>query len=291
MYIEEKYLSFKNYHTYCRVVGKKTKQAPLVLLHGGPGSCHDYFEVLDELAELSERQIISYDQLGCGLSSIPSNPKFYCMETWIAELINLRQQLHLDEIHLLGQSFGGMLALAYLCDYQAQGVKSLILSSTLSSFSLWVQEQHRLIKELPTNMQAAIAQAETSLDFSHPAYLIANSEFMKRHVYEVTEQSPSVLKRPRKIGSLAYKTAWGPNEYHPNGNLKNFEYTHRLSELTLPTLITSGTDDLCTPLIAKTMYDQLPYAKWELFANCRHMPFVDNHSAYLQTLQTWLAMV
>ncbi|MCQ5178461.1 alpha/beta fold hydrolase, partial [Faecalibacterium prausnitzii] len=68
---------------------------------------------------------------------------------------NVREQLGLDQIHLLGQSWGGMLALIYLCDYQPKGVKSLILSSTLASAKLWSQELHRLIKYLPKGKQAA----------------------------------------------------------------------------------------------------------------------------------------
>ena len=73
MQITEKYLPFGNWQTYCRIVGEATDRAPLLLLHGGPGSSHNYFEVLDQVAEKSGRQVIMYDQLGCGNSSIPDD--------------------------------------------------------------------------------------------------------------------------------------------------------------------------------------------------------------------------
>ena len=113
MQITEKYLPFGNWQTYCRIVGEATDRAPLLLLHGGPGSSHNYFEVLDQVAEKSGRQVIMYDQLGCGNSSIPDDQAetAYTAQTWVKELENVREQLGLDQIHLLGQSWGGMLAL------------------------------------------------------------------------------------------------------------------------------------------------------------------------------------
>lgn len=290
MQITEKYLPFGQYQTYCRIVGAKTAKAPLVLLHGGPGSTHNYFEVLDQVAEMSGRQVIMYDQLGCGKSSIPDDQAevAYTAQNWVKELENLREQLGLDEIHLLGQSWGGMLALTYLISYHAPGIKSLILSSTLSSAKLWSQELHRLIKYLPAEDQAAIAQAEASGNYSDPAYQKANQLFMDQHAIKLTPDLPEPVLRKKKGGSAAYLTAWGPNEYTPIGNLHDYEYTDQLKELTLPVLITSGTNDLCTPLVAKTMYDHLPQAKWELFTGCGHMPFVQDNAHYCQLLSDWL---
>ena len=239
---------------------------------------------------MSGRQVIMYDQLGCGKSSIPDDQAevAYTAQNWVKELENLREQLGLDEIHLLGQSWGGMLALTYLISYHAPGIKSLILSSTLSSAKLWSQELHRLIKYLPEEDQAAIAQAEASGNYSDPAYQKANQLFMDQHAIKLTPDLPEPVLRKKKGGSAAYLTAWGPNEYTPIGNLHDYEYTDQLKELTLPVLITSGTNDLCTPLVAKTMYDHLPQAKWELFAGCGHMPFVQDNAHYCQLLSDWL---
>lgn len=276
------YLPFGKYRTFYRISGFKTNQAPLLLLHGGPGSTHQYFEHLDELAVKSQRQLIMYDQLGCGRSSRPDqHPDLYQAATWIAELINLRQKLGLVQVHLLGQSWGGMLAIMYLCDHAPTGIKSVILSSTLSNADLWQKELHRLLKFMPQNEQQIIRQAEEQQDFTSEAYLRANQHFMELHCQSAT-------KTATDFGQQAYLTAWGPNEYHPSGNLRNYNYTAKLVELKLPALIISGTDDLCTPLIAKTMFDQLPQARWELFAGCRHLPFIESPGKYQQLLSEWL---
>src|SRR5699024_8561004 len=103
--------------TYYRIVGEQAgNKKPLIVMHGGPGSTHNYFEVLDEMA-VDGRQIIMYDQLGCGKSAVPSQPDLWTAETWVNELIALRKHLNLDEVHLLGQSWGGMLEIIYVCDY------------------------------------------------------------------------------------------------------------------------------------------------------------------------------
>lgn len=245
--IKDGFIPFGPYRTYYRIVGKPSDKAPLLLLHGGPGSTHNYFEALDELAERDQRQLIMYDQIGCGLSSMPDHPQVYQAATWLRELKNLRERLHLDRIHLLGQSWGGMLAIMYLCDEMPAGIKSLILSSTLSDAQLWGQEQHRLISFMSKEDQEVIAQAEAANDFTGDAYQRVNTRFMELHAAAAPdENAPEYLWREKNVGELAYQTAWGPNEFTPTGNLKDYDYTAKLHSLYVPTLITSGTNDLCT---------------------------------------------
>ena len=288
MKITEGYMPFLEYQTYYRIVGEKSEKAPLLLLHGGPGSTHNYFELLDDLA-LDNRQIIMYDQLGCGLSSMPDKPELWTAEAWLKELMALREFLKLDTIHILGQSWGGMLLIKYLCDIKPKGVKSAILSSTLSSAELWKEEQHRLIKLMNIKDQEAIEKAEKTNDFSSEDYLKANDVFMLRHAGDTpTKESKEPLRREKNRGTQSYLHAWGPNEFFPMGTLKTFDYTEKLHEITEPTLVISGADDLSTPIIAKTMYDEIPHAKWELFQHSRHMPFVDEEEKYKQILISWL---
>lgn len=291
MTVQTGYMPFQGYQTYYRIVGDLNSDlTPLLLLHGGPGSTHNYFEVFDRFVAQTGRPVVMYDQIGCGLSSMPNNPSLWQASTWLAELQALRRYLNLDKLHLLGQSWGGMLAIRYLCDCRPQGIQSLILASTLSSAKLWAQEQHRLIKLMPAAEQSAIAQAEVTGAFTTPAYLSANAHFMTLHATgPITAASPEFLRRPKKAGTMSYETAWGPNEYCPTGTLRDYDYTKKLAKITCPTLVTSGVNDLCTPLIAKTMVDQLPKADWTLFAHSRHMAFIDETAAYFNRLATWLA--
>ena len=154
-------MPFEGFKTYYRIVGEGTEgKKPLVLLHGGPGSTHNYFEVLDKIAETG-RQVIMYDQIGCGNSFVEGHPELFNADTWIKELIELRKHLGLEEIHLLGQSWGGMQAIWYALEYKPQGIKSYILSSTLSSAKLWEKEQKRRISYMSEDDQKALLNPDS----------------------------------------------------------------------------------------------------------------------------------
>ena len=289
MKITEGYMPFEGFKTYYRIVGEKTPgKAPLVLLHGGPGSTHNYFEVLDKIAETG-RQVIMYDQIGCGNSFVEGNPELFNADTWIKELIELRKHLGLDEIHLLGQSWGGMQTIWYALEYKPKGIKSYILSSTLSSAKLWEEEQKRRISYMSKEDQEALLGAVESGDYSSKEYNDALGRFMNMYCAgEVTEESPECLRRPKKAGTEAYIVGWGHNEFSPTGTLAGYEFTDRLHEIKEPCLITSGSIDLCSPYIAKVMYDRIPNSSWELFQFSRHMPFVEETEKYIDVLTKWL---
>ena len=289
MKITEGYMPFEGFKTYYRIVGEKTPgKAPLVLLHGGPGSTHNYFEVLDKIAETG-RQVIMYDQIGCGNSFVEGHPELFNADTWIKELIELRKHLGLDEIHLLGQSWGGMQTIWYALEYKPKGIKSYILSSTLSSAKLWEEEQKRRISYMSKEDQEVLLGAVESGDYSSKEYNDALGRFMNMYCAgEVTGESPECLRRPKKSGTEAYIVGWGHNEFSPTGTLAGYEFTDRLHEIKEPCLITSGAIDLCSPYIAKVMYDRIPNSSWELFQFSRHMPFVEETEKYIDVLTKWL---
>ncbi len=289
MRVIEGKMPFKGYETYLRIVNPTGRKKPLLLLHGGPGSTHNYFEVFDDLAFADDRPIIMYDQIGCGESMVEGHPEFFNAETWMDELEALREHLKLDELHILGQSWGGMLAIWYAIERKPEGVASYILSSTLSSASLWKKEQYRRISYMPQDMQNAIYEADRTGNYSTPEYLRALDEFMVRHCFgPITSDMPECIRRPKKSGREAYVVGWGENEFSPTGTLSGYEFTDRLHEIETPCLITNGQADLSSPYISKTMYDQLPNASWELFAYSRHMPFVEEHEKYVAVLRDWL---
>ncbi len=289
MKIKDGYLKFKDYKTYYVIANPEGKKTPLLILHGGPGSTHNNYRILDKLAKKDDRPIIMYDQLGCGKSMVTGHPELFNEEVWLDELENLIDKLSLNEIHLLGHSWGGMLAFHYFYKRQPKNVKSYIFSCTLYSAKVWAQEQHRNIKLMPKHMQDAIAKAEKENDFTGKDYLEAVDEFMLRHCCpKITEDYPACLRVEKVRGVEAYNTAWGPNEFTPLGNQKNYDYTERLEEFDKPALILSGLMDMCTPYIAKTMNDKIKNSKWELFRNSRHVPYIEESQRYMNVLEKWL---
>lgn len=278
--------------TYVRIVGSQYKKTPILFLHGGPGSTHNSFEVLDSFSDYDQRPIIMYDQYGCGLSSLglENDPSLYNKETWVEELIEVRKQLKLDKVHIMGHSWGGMLAIIYMCDYNPTGVLSLTLSSTLASASLWDKETHRLLKYLNAEDQKAIKDAETKNDYSSFEFERANNNYIKMFVRNLDEMKeiPECLLRIKK-SSPSYVTAWGPSEFKPLGNLKDYEYLEELKKINVPVMFLSGSDDESTPIQNKAMYDMIKREKeWHIIYNARHSTYIEQNQVYEDYLKSFV---
>ena len=138
MTAREGWIDWRGHRTWYRAVGAcDAGRDPLLCLHGGPGSSHNYFARLEGLAS-EGREVVVYDQLGCGRSDRPDDVD-WTLQVFLDELAELRAQLNLDRIHLLGTSWGGMLALEHALSGHG-GLRSLVLSSTLASAQEWEVE-------------------------------------------------------------------------------------------------------------------------------------------------------
>ncbi len=153
-HVQEGFLPVDGYRVWYRIVGGSGDHEgyPLMILHGGPGVPHDYLENLEALAS-DTRRVVFYDQLGCGRSDQPDDPSLWRVSRFADELTTVRQELGLDQVHILGQSWGGMLAIEYALR-QPQGLVSLILANTTSSIPMWVAEANRLRADLPAEVNA-----------------------------------------------------------------------------------------------------------------------------------------
>lgn len=292
MEIKEGYLDYLSYKTYYRIVNPNGKKIPLLMLHGGPGSTHNSFELFDHFAFEDDRPIIMYDQLGCGKSDIGiGHEELWNKETWVNELINLRNKLNLKEIHLLGQSWGGMLLIIYMCDYNPQGIKSCIMSSTLASASLWNKETHCLLNLMDDEDKNILLNAELNNDFGSEEFIEANKKYTYKHIFGPFKEGidPECLTRYKIGGKEAYLTAWGPCEFCPSGTLKDYEYLDKLDNIKCNVMITSGLYDESTPYQNKTLKSKLKdKAIWHLFNNSRHMSYYEEHNSYIKYLKEFL---
>ena len=254
--------------TWYRVTGK-TGRAPLVCLHGGPGSTHNYFAPLERLA--AERPVVLYDQLGCGSSDRPDDVE-WCLDVFLDELDALRAHLGLERVHLLGTSWGGMLALEHALARQ-ESVASLILSSTLASAAQWEAEARRLRDAIDgTDDEAA-------------------REFETRHFYRRGAEVVELARMRAERGASVYEAMWGRNEWTMTGALKGWDVRSRLHELTLPTLVLRGAYDMSTPTISRTLLDGIPHAREVVFVASSHTPVLEETERYLDVVREFLYSV
>lgn len=286
-------MPYRSGETYFRIVepNNPSDKPPLLCIHGGPGSTHNYFEVFDELADRDNRTIVMYDQIGCGNSYLEGmHPTYWTLDLWLEELIRLRKHLKLDKVHMLGQSWGGMLMIAYAVDREPQGIMSYILSSTNPSTKMWKEEANRRIRMMTREDQAAISvYLDGYTDESDPGYIHAVSDYMSRYCYpNIRPDLPDCITRPKRVGKESYESAWGVNEFLPTGPLARFEYLDKLKNIPIDCMVCSGVQDLCSPLIAKAMHDRLAYSQWNLYPHSHHLCFIDDYDQYTEDLVEWL---
>jgi L-proline amide hydrolase len=286
--VTEGTIPFGGAETWYRVVGdgEKPGALPILLLHGGPGGAHDYLESMQELADTG-RRVIFYDQLGCGRSPYPSDPAKWTVELFVDEVDAIRDALGLDRLHLLGQSWGGMLGMEYALR-QPPGLQSLIVCDSPASMRLWVQEANRLREGLPPDVQQTLLRHEAEGTTESDEYQTAIHVFYDRHVCRVVPAPDYVQRSMDQILNEVYLTMNGPSEFHVVGTLKDWDITPRLGEISVPTLIISGAHDEATPLISRTINEGIPGSEWVLFDDSSHMPHVEEPERFLQVVGDWL---
>ncbi len=288
---EEGRVSFRGHKVWYRIVGgpEEPGKLPLLCLHGGPGAPHDYLEPLEELA-MSGRRVVFYDQLGCGNSDLPSDPSLWTIELFVNEIDVIRDALGLDHVHLLGQSWGGMLALEYTLTRPA-GLASLILASTTASVPEWIAEANRLRADLPPEVQQVLLHHEATETTDNPVYQDLMMMFYKRHVCRLDEWPEFVTRTFDLLRQEVYGTMWGPSEFHATGTLREWDVRDRLGEIDIPTLVTAGRYDEATPDLAETLRRGIPNSEVVIFEESAHMAHAEEPERYRQVLKDYLTRV
>lgn len=290
---EEGTVSFHGYKVWYRIVGtgEKTGRFPLLCLHGGPGIPHDYLEPLEAMAA-TRRRVIFYDQLGCGNSDHPHDPSLWSVDLFVEELGIVRQALDLNHVHLLGHSWGGMLAMEYALR-QPAGLVSLILASSLASMPQSRAEINRLLSELPIGVQQTLLKHEKAGTTDNPAYLESMMVFYNRYVCRLDPWPEYVYRSFEKFmqNQEVYEALMVPDELKGSSPLQEWDIVDRLGEIQVPTLITCGRYDQVTPAISETLHQGIPGSQWVVFERSSHMPHAEEPKKYMQVLDQFLSMV
>ena len=268
-----------------RVVGTGEK-TPLLLLHGGPGAPSYYLERLAALSD--ERPVVFYDQLGCGRSDRPHDTSLWTMERYIDELKRVREQLGLKRVHVLGHSWGSMLAIDYLLT-KPPGVQSVILAGPVASVPRYMRDAQALRARLPADVQATMARHEAAGTLDSDEYQQAVMVFYKQYLSRSDPWPPELEKTFAEFGAESYNTVQGPNEFTVTGWIKDYDRTPRLGELKLPVLFTAGRYDEITPDQAAWYQSLVPGSKLVIFENSAHMTMLDEPDRYVAVVREFLA--
>ncbi len=260
---------------------------PLLTLHGGPGSGHDYLEPMETLG--NDRPVVFFDQLGCGKSDIPDDLSLYALPRFVEEVDAVRKALHLDEVHLFGHSWGGFLAIEYMA-VSPTGIASLILSSTAPSTRSFEAAARGLVPGLPDDVRKTIERCEREGTTDSEEFQAASMTFLTTHVYRGEQPWPDALMRSfgNHAVSPVYAHMWGPSEFSATGNLVGWDREPDIRDVRVPTLITCGRHDEATPDVGKSMQRAIPGSELVVFENSAHMAMLEESEEYVRVVRDFL---
>ncbi len=259
---------------------------PLIALHGGPGGTSCGYSLLEELG--SERPVIRYDQLGTGRSGRPDDMSLWTVERFVEELHVLRQSLGLEEIHLLGHSWGGALAAAYVLEKGMDGIASVTLSSPLLNTSQWTADANYLRSLLPADVQQTLSEHEEAGMTDSKEYKEATEVFYKRHVYGGERAASPAACDGVVWSQLIYEYMWGPTEFYATGTLKDFDVTDRLHEIDVPVLFMAGEFDEARPERMREFQKLIPGSKLHVIKDAAHASLSRQPEEYRRVLEEFL---
>jgi len=271
-----------------RVWTKRVGNNPRVkvlLLHGGPGVTHEYFEAMDSFFPAEGIEYIYYDQLGSYYSDQPNDPDLWDLPRFVDEVEQVRQALGLnrDNFYLLGHSWGGLLGIEYALKYQ-QNLKGLIVSNMMSSVPAYNEYAKTVL--MPAMDQAALAEIqrlEAAGDTQNPRYmeLLVPHHYVHHLLRMPPDQWPDPVNRSFKhLNPNVYVPMQGPSELGASGKLVNWDRTADLKSITVPTLVIGARHDTMEPKHMEWMASQFPNGRYLYCANGSHMALYDDQ-------QTW----
>jgi L-proline amide hydrolase len=283
---------FGSYETWYRITGDlDAVRKPVFILHGGPGAAHNYVDAYKLLAR-DGRAVIHYDQLGCGNSTLlpDKGADFWTPQLFVDELENLVDHLgQRSSFHVLGQSWGGMLAAEYGVR-RPDGLKSLTIANSPASMALWSSEAMRQRSEMPQDIQDTLNKCEKLGAYQDPEYQKATMWVYERHVCRVVPFPPEVTATFEQVARnpTVYNTMNGPNEFLVIGTLKDWNIIPELNKINVPTLIISGRHDEATPACVQPFGDNIAGSRWVVFEDSSHMPHVEEQQECMKTVGEFL---
>ena len=281
----EGYVSVLGFDLFYRQFGEPTK-GDILGLHGGPGATHDYLLPLADLARHGYR-VTLYDQLGCGRSQIPKDSALFVPEHYVEEVEEFRRKMSLGRPHIIGSSWGGMLAIAYALKYQ-RNMSTLITVGGLHSVPLTVREMQRMKKRLPAGVQEAMAKYESLGEYENPEYADAVMVYYRKHLCRLDPWPAEVTYSLEHISKPVYGTMNGPNEFTIIGNIRYWDVTNRLHAIRLPSLILGGRYDEVSPAVARELHRHIRGSELTIFPKSSHLAFWEERDAFMRRVVRFL---
>jgi 2-hydroxymuconate-semialdehyde hydrolase len=244
----------------------------VLLLHGsGPGvtAWANWRGVLPALA--TRFRVIAPDMVGFGYTDRPTGAD-YTMDVWVKHAVDLLDALDIERVSIVGNSFGGGLALALAVRYPARIDRLVLMGSSGTDFEItpgldavWGYEpSHENMRQLIELF--AYDQSIATDDLVRMRY-----DASIRPGYQESYASMFPAPRQRHVRALARDE-------------------DALRALDNETLIVHGREDRIIPLESSIrLFDLIPRSQLHVFGRCGHWTQIEQNARFCRLIADFLA--
>ncbi|MEO8173169.1 MAG: proline iminopeptidase-family hydrolase [Sediminibacterium sp.] len=259
----------------------------VLLLHGGPGGTHEFFESFESFFPQEGIEFYEYDQLGSFFSDQPKDSSLWTTERFVEEVEQVRKALGLnkDNFYLLGHSWGGILAMEYALKYQ-DNLKGLVISNMMSDAVAYGKyAQDVLSKQMDPKALDTIRAIEARGDFSNPKYMeLLIPNFYDKHFCRIVPNPITLQRAMPHLNVDLYTIMQGPSEFGVSGRLATWDRSKDLPKIKVPTLTIGGQHDTMDPEHMKWMATQVQNGRSLICPNGSHCSMWDDQPHYFPGL-------
>ncbi len=257
----------------------------ILLLHGGPAMTHEYMECFETFFQREGFEFYEYDQLGSYYSDQPKDSSLWTTARFVEEVEQVRKAIGADKnnFYVLGNSWGGILAMEYALKYQ-QNLKGLLVANMVASapeYGRYADEV--LAKQMNPEVLAEIKKMEAKKDFNNPRYMeLLIPNFYKKHLCRLDEWPDGFNRAMKHVNAEIYTMMQGPSEFGVSGRLANWDIKNRLHEISVPTLMIGAKHDTMDPNAMEEQSKAVKKGRYLFCPNGSHLAMWDDQKVFMK---------
>lgn len=258
------------------VAGERSPgRSPLLVVSGGPGSDHRYMRVGGSFERLAEkRAVIMFDQRGTSRSGpVEGAPR---LDQWADDVEAIRAEVGATKLHLLGHSFGGIVAMNYAERYGDHLASLIFNNSTAPSIGETGNILHEVFPDRIDEWQSTRAQLPSKFKASEIA-VFTSLEFVDLERLDVFLAAIADFTYNIDVNNALRE------------DMANLDYTETLATLSIPTLVLHGRyDPVITPLTAWNLHQLIPQSDLVILPATGHLPAAEVPDDYVDAVEGFL---
>lgn len=273
-----------NFKVWTKRFGTNPK-IKVLLLHGGPAMTHEYMECFETFFQREGFEFYEYDQLGSYYSDQPTDEKLWNIDRFVDEVEQVRKAIHADKenFYVLGNSWGGILAMEYALKYQ-QNLKGLIVANMMASAPEYVKYAEVLSKQMKPEVLAEVRSIEAKKDYANPRYTeLLFPNYYAQHICRLKEWPDALNRSLKHVNSTVYTLMQGPSELGMSidARLAKWDIKNRLHEIATPTLMIGARYDTMDPKAMEEQSKLVQKGRYLYCPNGSHLAMWDDQKVFM----------